>query len=56
MDDPSPAKPQCALDIQCKDGVCINGYCHGKCKVSSECGPNTLCQMGVCQPDYNPVN
>ena len=56
-DDPAPAEAQCALDIHCGAGTCINGYCHATCKTSGDCpGFGSLCQMGACQPDYNPVN
>lgn len=55
-DDPSPASPECALDLDCTDGACINGYCHPGCTTSAECGPGALCQMGICQPDYTTGN
>jgi hypothetical protein len=56
VDDPLPAQPECALDLQCDGGSCINGYCHALCSGSTECpGVGTHCQMGVCQPDYHPA-
>ena len=51
-DDPDPKNAECALDLDCTDGACINGYCHPSCKTSLECGDNELCLMGACQPDY----
>ncbi len=55
IDDPAPAKPECLLDTQCGGGICINGYCHGACATSIQCGAGALCQMGICQPDYTPA-
>ena len=55
VNDPKPAKPECAVDGDCADGVCINSYCHPSCKTSADCGTAELCQGGVCQPDYFPA-
>ncbi len=54
-DDPDPQSPECVINVQCPDGVCINGYCHPICQTRTQCGFGALCQMGVCQPDYFPV-
>lgn len=45
---------QCTIDVDCKFGVCINGFCHSSCSTNSQCSSGSLCQMGVCQPDFNP--
>jgi hypothetical protein len=54
-DDPSPAAPECVVGLDCGAGACINGYCHAACTTSLECGFGSLCQVGVCQPDYHPA-
>jgi hypothetical protein len=53
-DDPAPAAPECALNLQCENGTCVNGYCHAVCESSAECGFGALCLIGICQPDYQP--
>ena len=52
-DDPDPGKnAECSLDLDCTDGICVNGYCHLSCSATSQCGDRELCLMGACQPDY----
>ena len=56
VDDPAPANPECALDLDCADGRCINGTCHPGCKTRDDCGQGHVCQLGICQPDYAPAS
>lgn len=53
-DDVNPKSAECVLDMDCHGGACINGYCHDACTSSAQCDPASLCQVGICQPNYFP--